>query len=410
MNNSKSEKIVMLNIKEKYELSKAIVKNLRILKAPLPVILFLFNYLQKFKISHVGENYIIHSHLPPVNSGAYARFINEHLLSKSFGPSHAQIGITDKCGQNCDYCYNKKRSGIPMDTEVILKTVHELKELGVFWLGLTGGEPLLNQDIVRIIENASADCAVKLFTTGCSLTRELAEDMKNAGLCSVSVSLDHWIPEEHDAVRNYPGAYSQALKAIEIFKSVGGIHIGVSAVISKSMLNSGEVEKFISFLEGLGLHEAWLSETKPSIEPFWESSEQVTEAEKNMLSALQDRNNRKPGMTVNYLGHFESAQNFGCNAGHKMVSIDPFGEVSPCVFIPMSFGNVKDKSIKDIWSDMRKRFPSEKTCFINKNYGLLKKYYQGKLPIGPGDSAGIMSEVTFGPRSRFIEMNYGRNL
>ena len=400
----------MLSIKEKYELNKAIVKNLQILKAPLPVILFLFNYLQKFKISHVGNNYIIHSHLPPVNSRAYARFINEHLISKSIGPSHAQIAVTNKCPQNCDYCYNKKRSGVPMDIDVILKTVRELKEMGVFWLGLTGGEPLLNHDIVRIIESASVDCTVKLFTTGCSLTRKLAENIKNAGLCSVSVSLDHWKREEHDAVRNYRGAYSQALKAIEIFKSIGGIHVGVSAVISKKMLNSGEVEKFIIFLEELGINEAWLSETKPSLEAFWKSSELIMEAEKNTLCKFQDYYNRKSGMTVNYLGHFESAQNFGCNAGHKMVSIDPFGEVSPCVFIPMSFGNVKDKSIKDIWSDMRKKFPSEETCFINKNYGLLKKYYQGKMPMHPVDSTRVMDEVSFGQQSRFIKMNYGKKI
>ena len=93
----------MLSIKEKFELAKAIVKNAQILRAPLPVILFLFNYMQKFKISHVGDNFIIHSHLPPVNSRSYARFINEHLLSKSFGPSHVQIGVTNMCPQNCDY-------------------------------------------------------------------------------------------------------------------------------------------------------------------------------------------------------------------------------------------------------------------------------------------------------------------
>ena len=398
----------MLSIREKYELTKAIVKNLQILKAPLPVILFLFNYMQKFKISNVGDNYMIHSHLPPVNSRAYARFINEHLLSDSFGPAHAQIALTHKCPQNCDYCYNKKRSGIPMDTGEILKTVRELKEMGVFWLGLTGGEPLLNKDIVQIIENASVDCTVKLFTTGCTLTRDLAKDMKNAGLCSVSVSLDHWDSEKHDTVRNYKGAYDQALKAIEIFKSIGGMHVGVSAVISKKMIEAGEVEKFIRFLEELGIHEAWLSETKPSIESFWKNSELVTELDKNKLCDLQDRYNKKSGMTVNYLGHFESAQHFGCNAGHKMVSIDPFGEVSPCVFIPMSFGNVKDRSIKDIWSDMRKKFPSEETCFINKNYSLLNKHHRGKMPIEPVDSTRIMNEVSFGQPSRFIKINNGR--
>ena len=57
-------------------------------------------------------------------------------------------------------------------------------------------------------------------------------------------------------------------------------------------------------------------------------------------------------MTVNYLGHFEGPGNFGCNAGRKMIYVDAFGEVSPCVFTPMSFGNVRERSLREIWADM----------------------------------------------------------
>jgi len=55
-----------------------------------------------------------------------------------------------------------------MDTPTIKRVIGDLKKLGMFWLGFTGGEPLLNKDIVKITESASGDCAVKLFTTGCS--------------------------------------------------------------------------------------------------------------------------------------------------------------------------------------------------------------------------------------------------
>ena len=95
---------------------------------------------------------ILHSHLPPLNSPAYRRFVNEQLLARGSGPSHAQIGLTNACPQNCAYCYNKGRSGTVMDTATISRVIADLKSLGVFWLGLTGGEPLLNRDIVRIIE------------------------------------------------------------------------------------------------------------------------------------------------------------------------------------------------------------------------------------------------------------------
>jgi MoaA/NifB/PqqE/SkfB family radical SAM enzyme len=393
----------MLSIIEQIKFAGSILKNLRIVKAGPAILKFLTGYMNKFKIQYAGGNFIIHSHLPPVNSKAYSRFIDEHLIGGSKGPSHAQIGITNACPQKCEYCYNKNRTGIPLDTGEIIKAIGDLKKLGVFWLGLTGGEPLLNKDIVEIIRSASDGCAVKLFTTGCGLTEKLAEDMKKAGLYSVCVSLDSSKAEEHDKGRNYEGAYSTALKAVEIFRKAG-VHTGVSAVLSKEMINRNDIETFLSFLDGLHIHEAWLSEAKPSVESYWKSDMVVTPAEKGLLKSIQEERNKKPGMTVNYLGHFESGEHFGCNAGNKMIYIDAFGETSPCVFIPMTFGNIKEVPVGKIWEEMRRNFPSENKCFIDSNYGILKKHYKGKMPLSRAESLEMLKEVSFGALSVFNKL------
>lgn len=390
----------------KFTLIKTILRNPQIIKVKPSINWFLFRYLRKFRVKRVGGNLILHSHLPPLNSKAYTRFINEHLLAKTEGPSHAQIALTNACPQNCSYCYNKNRKGILMDTETIKEVIQDLKKMGVFWLGFTGGEPLLNKDIVKITESIGDDCAVKLFTTGCTLTANLASDLKRAGLFSVSVSLDHWKEQVHDQWKGYPGAFKTALRAIEIFKNLGGVHIGVSAVISKEMIKSGDIEEFLQFLTRLEIHEAWLSETKPSVEGFWNRDLIITEEERLKLLKIQDRYNKQGKMTVNYLGHFEGKEHFGCNAGHKMVYVDAFGEVSPCVFIPMTFGNVREKSIQTILKEMRANFPSEDSCFINKNYSLIQKYYRGSSPINREDTLRMMEEVRFGPLSKFFKLYY----
>jgi MoaA/NifB/PqqE/SkfB family radical SAM enzyme len=392
--------------KNRIELVKALLSNPQILKTKFSINRFLLQYLRKFKPRKVGRNLILHSHLPPVNSKAYTRFINEHLLAKTDGPSHAQIALTNACPQNCEYCYNKDRKGKVMDTAIIKRVVQELKDMGVFWLGFTGGEPLLQKDIVEITESVGEDCAVKLFTTGCTLTSQLAQDLRNAGLFSVSVSLDHWKQELHDKARRYAGAFQTALKAIDIFKSLGDVDVGVSAVLSKEMIKRAEVEEFLDFLIGLGIHEAWLSECKPSVEDFWTDDKVVTEQERLKLVELQDRYNREGKITVNYLAHFEGKEHFGCNAGHKMVYIDPFGEVSPCVFIPMTFGNVREESPKKIFKEMKSHFPSEDRCFINKNYRLIQKYFKGTAPLGIQDSVKVTKEACYGPRSRFFQLYY----
>ncbi|MDH5385520.1 MAG: radical SAM protein [Candidatus Aminicenantes bacterium] len=396
----------MAKSKNRIELVKALLSNPQILKTKVSINWFLLQYLRKFKPRKVGRYLILHSHLPPVNSKAYTRFINEHLLAKTDGPSHAQIALTNACPQNCEYCYNKDRKGKVMDTAIIKKVIQELKDMGVFWLGFTGGEPLLQKDIVEITESVGDDCAVKLFTTGCTLTQQLAQDLRDAGLFSVSVSLDHWKQEAHDKVRRYAGAFQTALKAIDIFKSLGDVDVGVSAVLSKEMIKSNEVEEFLKFLIGLDIHEAWLSECKPSVQDFWTDDQVITEQERLKLVEIQDRYNREGKITVNYLAHFEGKEHFGCNAGHKMVYIDPFGEVSPCVFIPMTFGNVREESLEKIFKEMKSHFPSEDRCFINRNYKLVQKYFRGTAPLGIQESVKVAEEACFGPRSRFFRLYY----
>lgn len=396
----------MQSLKLQLETLLSIICTPQMLRVKPAVIRFLLQYMKKFKIQKIGRNLVIHSHLPPINSRAYKKFVTEHLIHKCEGPSHAQIGLTNRCPQNCVYCYNKKRTGQVMDTATIIKTIQDLKQMGVFWLGFTGGEPLLNKDIVKIIRSCGNDCTLKLFTTGCTLTPDLAAELRDAGLAYVSVSLDHWNAQEHDRNRRFKGAFQTALKAIEIFKNLSDVHVSVSAVLSKDMLDTEHVERFLNFLMDLGIQEAWLSETKPSVKAFWNDDLVISDAERENLIDIQDRYNQEGRMTVNYLSHFESAEHFGCNAGHKMVYVDAFGEVSPCVFTPMSFGNVNERPVGEIFSEMKRTFPSENSCFINKNYRLLRKFSQGEIPIKKQKTLEMIKEVEFGPLARFFEVHY----
>ena len=370
--------------------------------------LFLLAYLRKFRIREVGSDLILHSHLPPLNSRPYGRFIDEHLTRRNTGPSHAQIAITSSCPQNCDFCYNRERSGLPLDKADILQAIDTLADMGVFWLGLTGGEPLLNPDILEIVARAARRCAVKLFTTGCTLTPRLAAELKQAGVFSVCVSLDHWREEIHDRGRNYPGAFQAALQAIRIFRDAG-LHTGASAVLSRDMIVSGECHEFLAFLASLGVDEAWLSEVKPSAPAFWDERALVGEAERQALRELQDRYNRDGPMTVNYLGHFEGAEHFGCNAGHKMVYIDAFGEVSPCVFTPITFGNIRDRPLRAIWSEMTTSFRPSATCFINEHWRHIQNLAGNAGRLDAGQTRRLMNDVTFGPMPRFYQLYYRRH-
>ena len=401
----------------RWRVLRSLLAHPRILQAGPRLDLFLLAYMRKFRVREVGGHLIVHSHLPPLNSPAYGRFIDEHLARWNAGPSHAQIAITNACPQRCDFCYNRERTGKPLHTPDILEAIDTLADMGVFWLGLTGGEPLLNRDIVRIVEHAARRCAVKLFTTGCTLTPELAAELKKAGLFSVCVSLDHWREEAHDRGRNYPGAFRAALEAIRIFKEAG-LDTGASAVLSSQMIATDDCREFLRFLEGLGVHEAWLSEVKPSAPAFWDEATIVGEPERARLRQLQDRYNRDGRatgrMTVNYLGHFESGEHFGCNAGNKMVYIDAFGEVSPCVFTPITFGNIRERPLREIWKEMTAAFQPSSSCFILENWRRIRSVASANEADGAGrlsaeQTRRLMSDVAFSPMPRFYQLYYRRH-
>ncbi|HQG44245.1 MAG TPA: SPASM domain-containing protein, partial [bacterium] len=220
------------------------------------------------------------------------------------------------------------------------------------------------------------------------------------------VSLDSCREEEHDRARGCKGAYRAALRAIELFLSIPGMHVSVSAVLPPGLLLLETAEQFLEFLRGLGIHEAWLSEAKPAVAACQKEELIITSEQRAMLMTLQDRCNREGGMTVNYLGHFEDGSHFGCSAGKKMVYVDAFGEVSPCVFIPMTFGNVQRTPLREIYSRMAAHFPGEKSCFINRNYHTLQTFRPAGSPVIDAEATRVMDEITFGPQARFFELQY----
>ena len=90
-----------------------------------------------------------------------------------------------------------------------------------------------------------------------------------------------------------------------------------------------------------------------------------------------------------------------------MIYIDAGGNVSPCVFLPVSFGNIMRRSVREIYADMKRRFPTENRCFINENYRLLEKNYRDCLPLTEGETLAMMKEVTFAPMARFFQLHRG---
>lgn len=137
-----------------------------------------------------------------------------------------QWHVTDKCNLRCKHCY---RSGKPIeevpfsDAKKIMDNLADASgKLGNCVVGLTGGEPLLREDIFRILDYLKEKCnegyptSALLMTNGTLITSKIAQKLNSyfPFLHSVQISLDGATPEVHDAIRG-KGSFKRAVKGLE---------------------------------------------------------------------------------------------------------------------------------------------------------------------------------------------------
>ena len=163
---------------------------------------------------------------------------------------HLRISVTDKCGYNCIYCDNEgfipKTSMLSVDE--ITKLCRLLAEiLDVTRIKITGGEPLCRKEIIEIVKNIKELGLYKdisMTTNGFALY-EYAEDLHNAGLDRINVSLSSLNPSTYEKITG-SDSLSRVLKGLKRAKDVGLFPIKMNYVVLKG-LNDDELDDFIEF-------------------------------------------------------------------------------------------------------------------------------------------------------------------
>jgi MoaA/NifB/PqqE/SkfB family radical SAM enzyme len=104
------------------------------------------------------------------------------------------------------------------------------------------------------------------------------------------------------------------------------------------------------------------------------------------------------------VGHFEGAETFGCNAGGKMVYVDAFGEVSPCVFTPMSFGNLRERPLDELVAEMASCMSPGRRCWLNRNYRVLREVAGGDRLLDRERTLEVLAACPPVSAPRFYEL------
>jgi len=242
----------------------------------------------------------------------------------------------------------------------IKKALQEAQKCGAINIHFTGGEPLLNKDFYKIASLVDKERNIlSLVTNGILLGRE-SENLKKAGFDLVIVSIDSPQAERHDKLRGHQGLHQKAWEGIEAARKAG-LKVMIAMIATPDNLYNGEVDEQIRLCRQKGLVLQLLplriAESQGGARKIWRDSKDIS-AFRNFVTRYIVRWDGQ----ASYL----SAR---CLAARERLYINPNGEVFPCDFIQICFGNIKNNSLIDIWYKMLNVYP-----FNQKNSACLSAF------------------------------------
>jgi len=350
---------------------------------------FLRDYLAGEKPTQFNGRVFINTHLPPYPSRAFDRMLS-HFAGGENGGSRlfsVTLAVTNRCPMNCWHCYNAGREETDVPLEVLRRVARELQDLGTAVVTLTGGEPLIRDDLEEIADAFDERTSLVLGTTGLGLTAGRADALARAGIAAVGVSLDSADRAEHDRLRGMPGAFDAALAALETAGDAG-LYPYVVSVATREFLEAERFHAFMRFVRESGAREVHLLEPVATGRLAGRSDITLTGAERRTLTAYQREYASRHDMpAVSSLVHIESGEVFGCGAGLTHLYIDGAGNVCPCNLVPLSFGNITDEPLAAVLDRMGRHFGKPRTACTGR---VLSRFVgDGPLPLSPGESARL---------------------
>ncbi len=159
----------------------------------------------------------------------------------SFGryASKLRISVTDRCNFRCDFCMPQHPVWLPKDEilsyEEITRVASILARMGVSRIRLSGGEPLMRQDLdvlVGMLTSVPGIEGVSMTTNG-ALLKEKARALKDKGLKSITVSLHSLKPELYHELTGTHDMFWRVMEGIEETKRVGFSRIKINCVITR---------------------------------------------------------------------------------------------------------------------------------------------------------------------------------
>jgi AdoMet-dependent heme synthase len=282
---------------------------------------------------------------------------------------------TRRCNLSCKHCRAVAEDHAyenELDTKEAVTLLDQIREVGNPIIILTGGEPLLREDIFDIAAyGTKLGLRMVMAPNGTLLTPDIAEKLKACGIKRISVSLDGASPKTHDNFRGLSNAFTDAIRGIHFAKDAG-LEFQINTTITKT--NLAEIPKILALAEDLGAvaHHIFLlvptgrgkyivdsaidaGEYEQTLNWFYDQRDKThlqlkATCAPHYYRILRQRAHAE-GKKISFESHGLDAVTRGCLAGTGFCFISHVGRVQTCGFLDVTCGDIRQQTFADVWEN-----------------------------------------------------------
>lgn len=299
----------------------------------------IFNQVSKNVIKTGGVNFFLNS--------IFVGIPKKMELSEKLGyniPFTILLDPTSKCNLSCRGCWaGKYDKHDALSYEEVDRILSEAKELGIYFIVMSGGEPLLWPHLFEICEKHK-DMSFMIYTNGTVINKKMAQKMEEIGNMSPAISLEGNRETTDD--RRGEGVFDRTVESMDHLRNAG-VPFGCSITITRNNCDYVFSDEYVDFLIDKGVLYGWSFHYIPVGKDPDFSLMITPEQRKSLVGKVRKIRKEKPIMLADFWNDGYVVE--GCIAGARQYfHITASGAVEPCAFVHFSVDNIKEKSLKEV--------------------------------------------------------------
>ena len=302
----------------------------------------------------------------------------------------ALVSVTSACRYNCPHCYQKRDRGKDIAIDLLLSAVRYLQDAGVAFFNIEGGEPFLVYDrlkqVCAAIDNRSE---IWINSTGDAMTPERLSEIRQFNLTAMMFSLHTADPATLNRFMGTDNAWKNLERGVSLCHETE-IPVTFNTCVLKQDFFNGTFDRIMDKAREFNGCLVQLIKPKPAGGRMDQGVERYSLEEHTRIATIVNRYNHDPAfrtyppIAAQFLE--EAPKVFGCTAGGTdRFYINAKGDVQPCEFLNISFGNIAKEPFPDIYQRMRDCFEKPGERWLCEAYAQKIRELVGSESVLPLD-------------------------